>query len=134
MIYCADTWFTLKFFEKDEGAKALIRDIMEGKHKIVFPMVTAAESYKKLQQKGIPKHEINNFFDSAESSSHMFIHMPDRGTAAEAAQLALTFGTPMIDAFVAATCSISKCDFLLTGDEKHFHRLARKRYINVKNW
>ncbi len=133
MYYCADTWYLLKVFEHDKKALELLENAKYGKDRILIPLVVFAETTKKLLQRGIPQEKVDAFFDPVEVSEHIQFSFPDRRIATEAAHIALSFSLSLMDAFVAATARLSKCNILLSEDSD-YGLLEKRNMIKTKSW
>ncbi len=133
MKYCADTWFILEAFSKNPQAVALIQETRAGKTRIVISIMVYAEASKKLMQRGISQDVIEQFFDGVEASEHVELILVDKAIAREAARLSLSFHVPLIDSVVAATCTLTGCDLLLSGDGD-YEPLTKRRYLKLRSW
>ena len=133
MKYCADTWFILALYGADETAKRILHDVKEGKTRLIIPIVVYSESWKKLLQKGISENDIERFYGSLLSSERIQIAMMDSTIAKEAAKISLHASIPLIDSMVAATCRLTDCHVLLSGDSDYII-LQKKKYLKVQSW
>ena len=133
MKYCADTWFILEAFSKSPHAVLLLQETRVGKTRMVIPIIVYAEATKKLMQKGISHDAIEQFFDGVEASEHVELLLMDKAIAREAARLSLSFHVPLIDSVVAATCTLTGCDLLLSGDGD-YEPLTKRRYVKLRSW
>ncbi len=133
MKYCADTWFILKVFEKDQQGAQIIEDTKLGKARIIIPISTFAEATKKLMQGGVPYSVIELFFQGVESSEKVTLISLEKDIALEAAKIALSYNIAMLDAFVAATAKTMGCEYVLTKDTD-FKPLIKGNYLKVKSW
>ncbi len=133
MIYCTDSWFIIAAFNKDEKGVQLLRETKGGKTRLVIPMVVFAEATKKLMQRGTPKEAIDLFWAGVEASEKVTLIPLDRPIAEEAAKISLSFKLPLIDALIAATCKLTGCNALLTGDQD-YRFLVKHRYLDVVGW
>ena len=84
-------------------------------------------------QKGISQDTIEQFFEGVEASEHVDLILMDKAIAQEAARLSLSFHVPLIDSIVAATCTLTGCDLLLTGDSD-YEPLTKRRYVKLRSW
>lgn len=133
MKYCADTWFLLAFFGKDENAINLFQEIKFGKSNLIIPISVYAETFKKLLQKGFSQIDIDEFFLNVESSDKIKFLLIDRNIAKEAAKISLSNDIHMLDSFVAASYKVSSCDYLLASDSD-YDSLIKKNYLRLKSW
>jgi predicted nucleic acid-binding protein len=133
MRYCADTWFLLGAFGKDPRATAIIEETKRGKAWLVVPIVVFAETTKKLLQKGIDQSLVDRFFAGVSASDKVELAVADKAIAQEAATISLSFNTPLIDAFVAATARLTGCHALLAADTD-YAPLAKRKYLKVQSW
>jgi len=133
MKYCADTWFLLTAFGKEQKATTLVEETKKGKARIIIPVVVFAETIKKLMQRGASREIINMFFSGIESSEKIEIAIADKATAVEAAHISLAYNVPLIDSFVAATCRLTGCDVLLSADTD-YKLLVKRKYLKVQSW
>ena len=62
MYYCTDTWFLLKLFGKDNKAKTILEGAEVGKDWVIIPIISYAETIKKLFQECRSEDEIDAFF------------------------------------------------------------------------
>ena len=133
MRYCTDTWFVLNLFDIDPKSLAILEDTKRGKTQLIIPIITFAESTKKLLQKGIPQELIDLFLSGVEASEKIALVNLDKSIAREAARISLTFHVPLIDSCVAATAKIHACDILLAKDDD-YDLLAKKKYLKIQSW
>ena len=133
MEYCTDTWFILELFEKDSKAINLLKEIKYGKASLVIPIIVYGEAIKKLLQKGISEADINLFFLGVESSNKVKLLLIEKAIAREAAKISLTYNISLIDSFIAATCKLTNCDSLLSGDEDYIP-LIKNKYLKTYSW
>lgn len=133
MIYCADSWFILMVFEKKEKSMQLLREARTGKTKIIIPLIVFAEATKKLLQRGIRETDIDFLWATLEAIENVKPMVMDKPIAREAAKISLSFKLPLIDAMIAATCKITGCHALLTGDQD-YHLLVKQKYLDVVGW
>lgn len=133
MRYCADTWFILGVFGRDERHTKIIEEAKHGKSHLIIPMIVLAESTKKLLQHGVPQTEIDTFWQGVENSEKVSLIPIDRSIAKEAAKVSLSFNLPLIDSLVAATGKLTECHALLSADSD-YGLLAKKRYVKVQGW
>jgi len=133
MKYCADTWYVLNLFSKEENSIRIFNDIRLGKDFLILPVIVISESYKKLLQHGISEKLIDSFFESIDVSDKIEIVFIDNVIAKECAKVSLSYSIPLIDSIIAATARLTDCNFLLS-DDKHLKLLHRKRYVKVKSW
>ena len=123
----------LSLFAKDPKARAILHDVKTGKSHLSIPIVVYAESVRKLLQRGVAKDPINEFFDGVESSIKVQISQLDKSIVYEGALLSVSYGLSLIDAFVAASAKLYKCDVLLAADTD-YAVLVKKNYIKIQNW
>lgn len=133
MRYCADTWFLLSLFDREDKAKKVLTNTEFGKDFIFVSNITYAETMKKLFQKGNSQFQILNFFDLLKNTGKVSFIAPDLKIAEETARLSLSCGLHLIDSFVAATAKLMNCDVLLS-DDSDFQPLIKRKYIKVQSW
>ena len=133
MKYCADTWFILQAFAKNTTAISIIEETRRGKVRIIIPIITFAESHKKLMQRGVSQRLIDDFFEGVEASEKVELILIDKAIAGEAARISHSYNVPLIDSFVAATSKLTACDLLLTGDSD-YNLLIKSKYIKTQSW
>lgn len=133
MRYCADTWYILRLFGKDEEALKILDNTKYGKDVLVIPVIVVSESVKKLLQRGIPERLLDDFFASMDISDKIEVIFLDEAIAKEAAKISIRYSMPLVDSLIAATARLTKCHMLLT-DDRHFRALGKKRYLKVKSW
>ena len=133
MKYCADTWFLINLFERDNKARNLLKQVQTGKDWFFVSFVTYAETMKKLFQKGNSNDQINGFFHFISNTQKIRFIPPDTEIAKETAKISLSYGLPLIDSFVAATAKIMECEILLSGDSD-FNILVKRKYLKVQSW
>ncbi len=133
MRYGADTWFLLSLWDADAHSATLIQNVRNGKDQLCIPVPAFSETIKKLMQRGIKEEKIETFWTDLAASEKIRIVPLDRVTAKEAARISITYGVPLVDAFIAATAKLSGCDALLSADAD-MATLARKKYLAVKSW
>ncbi len=133
MKYCADTWFILQAFAKNGNAISLIEETRKGKVRIIIPIITFAESHKKLMQRGISQKLIDNFFEGVEASEKIELILIDKAIAGEAARISHSYNVPLIDSLVAATSKLTGCDILLSEDSD-YSSLVKSKYIKTQSW
>lgn len=133
MIYCADSWFILMVFEKKEKSIQLLREVRTGKAKIIIPIIVFAEATKKLLQRGVRQTDIDFLWAKIEAVENVKLALMDKPIAGEAAKISLSFKLPLIDALIAATCKITGCHALLTGDQD-YQLLVKQKYLDVVGW
>ncbi|MBI2142533.1 PIN domain-containing protein [Candidatus Woesearchaeota archaeon] len=133
MKYCADTWFILFLFDKEQHAVRIFQETRIGKAGIAIPAVVFAEATKKLLQRGVQQKSIDLFWEGVEQSEKVKLIPVERTIAREAARVSLTYGVPLIDSLVAATAKLTGCDMLLSADSD-YALLARKGYVKVQSW
>ena len=133
MKYCADTWFLLKIYAKDEKAKILFINIKQGAGSLVIPSIVLTETYKNLLQQGINLRQIDEFIDPLEVSFRIELISEDRNIAKEAAKISLSYNIPLVDSIIAATAKLTNCSLILSGDSD-LRKLHKARYIKVLSW
>ncbi len=131
MKYCADTWFILQAFSKNPKAISIIEETKRGKTRIIIPIITFAETHKKLMQKGISKELIDTFFEGVEASEKVELILLDKAIAQEAARISHSYNLPLIDSLVASTAKLTGCDFLLSEDSDYAP--LRNRYVRIQS-
>lgn len=133
MRYCADTWFILQVFDKNNTALSLIAETRTEKTQIIIPLIVFVESYKKLLQRGVSQETITLFFAGVEASEKIGLVMLDKTIGEEAARISLSFDVPLIDALVAATAKLTRCDSLLAKDSD-YALLVKRKYLKLKSF
>ena len=133
MNYCADSWFIVALFNEDPKSLDILNQTKEGKTYLSIPIIVYAESIKKLMQRGVAKNIIDLFWQGVENSEKVNIINLNKSIGEEAAKISLSNNVPLIDSFVAATCKLTNCDYLLTGDDD-YSVLVKKKYIKIYSW
>ena len=133
MQYCTVAWFLLKLLKGDTKALEILENVKNTKDRLMVPIVSYSEFIKKLWQGGINEKKIDEFLETVDSSKNIIISSPTREIAREAAKVSLSYSLSLLDAFIAATSKISKCDLLLTADSD-FRPLIKNKYVKVKSW
>jgi len=133
MKFCADTWYILKLFGRDEKALEIIKNVKFGKDELIIPIIVVSESFKKLFQQGISEYMIDSFFNALEASEKISIIPFDKEISKEAAKLSVSKNIPLTDSLIVATGKLSECDFILSNDS-HFKVLQKTKYIKLKFW
>lgn len=131
--YCADTWFILSLYDNDTISGSILRDVREGKTRLVIPIIVYAESWKKLLQRGCSEKIVMEFYDALFLLPKIEMIQIDENIAKEAAMISINSPLSLIDAIVAATARLTECDVLLSGDNDYLP-LIKKKYIKVKSW
>lgn len=133
MKYCADTWFILQAFAKNTKAISLIEETRRGKVRIIIPIITYAESHKKLMQRGVSQTLIDDFFEGVEASEKVELILIDKAIAGEAARISHSHNVPLIDSLVAATSKLTGCEILLSEDSD-YDQLIKNKYLKTQSW
>lgn len=133
MRYCTDTWYILKLSDRDVKAIELLNNVRFGKDELVIPIIVVSESYRKLLGKGVPENKIDSLFNEMEVVPKISVVEIDKDIAKEAAKVCLSHNVPLIDATIASTCKLLKCDFVLSDDDD-LKKLHQRRYIRIKSW
>ena len=133
MKYCADTWFLLALFDKDERARILFHSLEQKKGWIFVSYIAYAETIRKLFQRGISEEQLQTFFTLLEASEKVRFISVDERIAREAAKVSLTYNLSLMDACIAATTKIMDCENLLSGDSD-YALAVKKKYLKLMNW
>jgi len=134
MNYCADTWFILSLFHKNQQSLKLLQETRSGKTRIVIPMTVFAEATRKLLQQGMPHLILTQFWDGVEDfSDKVQLILLDKAIADEAARISTTFSLSLIDACNAASCKLTGCHTLLTSDSD-YDSLVKRKYLSTQAW
>lgn len=133
MRYCADSWFLIALFQKDQKALSIIENAKLKKDWVFIPITALAETSKRLLQLGMAKEDILRFMDKTETSERVTLILFTKDIAWEAANIAHRYGIPLLDSFVAATAKTNNVDALISGDE-HFLPLKKARYLSLLSW
>lgn len=132
MKYCADTWFLLKAYSKEQNASNIIENVKYGKDSLIIPIITIAEFYKRLSR-FIPITKIDEFISALEISRKIEFIPEDKNIAREAARISLSHAVPLIDSIIASTARLTECHAILTADE-HLVKLAKKIHLKIISW
>ena len=133
MRYCADTWFLLELHKKNEKASRIYKETIECKNRIYIPTVSILELMRLAIRFGESLSKLDSFLNELKTSQKIQLIVLDESIAKEAAKISVSYNIPAIDSIIAATCKISGCNSLLTGDE-HLLKLHKKKYLHVENW
>lgn len=133
MRYCADTWFLLLLLEKEPKSIDFLRKIRSGKDELIIPMVVAAETYRKLFEKGTSEQVIETIFKELSAMEKVEFITIDKKIAIESAKVSHANKVPLIDSMVAATGKLLKCHYIL-GKDDDLKRLEKRKYVKLKFW
>ena len=133
MRFCADTWFLISLTKKEEKAIKIMRNVIQGKDRLIIPSIVICEFFKKMFQKGKEGSKVDEIIREARASRNVEIVLLDENIAKEGAKVSFSHGIPTIDSIIAATCKILDCHFLLS-DDPHFQKLVKKEYLKMKSW
>lgn len=133
MRYCADTWYILKLFERDEKSIKIFDEIRFEKSEMIIPILVVSESLKKLLQRGISEKILDSFFETMDRSERIEIIFFDKLIAKEGAKISLSYSIPLIDSLIIATSKLTDCNLVLT-DDGHFKKLEMGKLIKTKSW
>ncbi len=125
MKYCADTWFLLELYNKNERALKIFRETVEGKTRIVIPTVSIFELIRLAIRAGESMTKIDSMLDELKTTQKIQPMVLDETVAKEAAKVSASYNVPAIDSIISATCKISNSDVLLSKDSD-LAVLARK--------
>jgi len=124
MKYTADTWFLIKLITGDEKAIKIKDEVIEGKSRLVIPVIVIVELVREMVRKGNP-NTVNSLIRSLLVSSKITIANLDQTIAMEAGKMGITFNIPLVDSTILATAIIFEHTSILTNDEHY--KLAEKR-------
>jgi predicted nucleic acid-binding protein len=132
MRYAADSWFFIKFMEKDSKAIALWEDIKYGKGRLAVPSVVITEIVKKFLTRGLNK-ELDMLILGLNSSEKIFIIDLTREIAEEAGKLGYSFNVPTIDSIVLAT-AIKTGHNNIISDDSDYKKAEKQGKIKRIRW
>lgn len=131
MRYCADTWFLLQLFDRQERALKIVENVKYGKDSLVIPSVCVVEIYRELGKRGISQKNIDAYIDNLEVSRKIEFLPIDRNIAREAARISNSYSLPLVDAIIASTAKLLCC--VVLSADGHI-RLLQKKYVDVESW
>lgn len=133
MKHCADTWFLLLLAERDEKACKILREVTQGKDRLVIPGVVIAELTKKLLMRGKKLKEVKEFVKDLEKERKMSLVQTSKEITIDSGSISLTFSMPLIDALIASTAKNLDCDSILS-DDRHYEKFCKKHRIKLMRW
>ena len=133
MKYCTDTWFLLELSRKNEKAVQILREMLEGKSRIIIPTVSILELMRSNIKTGESLAKTDAMLNELRASQKVQMISLDEAIAREAAKVSVSYDVPAIDSVIAATYKLSGCDRLLAKDE-HLENLQKKKYLQIESW
>src|SRR3989338_2042775 len=84
MRYCADTWYLLALFDRDQHALRLFESLSRDKSFLFVSFIAYAETMRKLFQRGLSEKIIESFFTLIQNTGKVCFVAVDENIAREA--------------------------------------------------
>ena len=133
MNLCADSWFLIKLSENDTTAMETIKQVTQGKDRLIVPSVTLVELTRKMIRDGSGLENVDKLLGSLRTSSKITVTSLDEELAVSSGKISAEYSMPSIDSIVAATALRTECRVLLSKDT-HFDRFSKSTEIKKQCW